>query len=64
MKIIVEIEYFEDIPDPAHRYMASISEGDYKATVVVAESIASCFKELGTSMWVLDDFKSKQKPNP
>lgn len=64
MIITVEITYTKDIPDPEQRYLAQILEGDYKGTIITAESISSCFKELGISMFVLDDFKSKQKPQP
>jgi len=61
MKIEVEIEYFADIAevDPKQAYMASISEGDYKGTVVTAESVAECFRQLGISIMVLDDFRSR-----
>lgn len=64
MKITVEIFYADDVPELSQRYVAPISEGDYKAMVVTGSSISDCFKELSISMFILDDFKAKQRPNP
>jgi|SRR5580765_2580236 len=59
-KITVEIMFDERIPEE-ERYCASIKEGIYKGTVVTGNSISDCFKELSVSMFVMDDYKSKNK---
>lgn len=56
--ITIEIEYFDDADLPEdHRYVACISEGEYKATVVTAGSVADCFKEIGISIFVMDEYR-------
>jgi hypothetical protein len=57
--IKVKIEFCENIPDEEQKYLASIDEGDYKGTIVTAESVAECFRQLGTSIMVLDDFRKR-----
>ncbi len=61
MKIEIEIEYFEDIAkvDSTQAYLALIKEGEYKNTTVTAGSVADCFKEIGISIFVLDEYRKK-----
>ena len=56
-KIIVEIDFDENIPEPKQRYTASVNDEVYKV-VVTGGSIAECFEQLAISMDCLD-FNSK-----
>lgn len=61
-KIVVDLR-FHDNPDlPAHaKWVASIKEGQYKGTVVSSNGPAGCFREISTSMAVMDKFRAESK---
>lgn len=61
-EVKVKIEWFDNDELPAdQKYVASISEGEYKHTVVTGISIADCFHQISISMDCIDDYK---KNNP
>jgi len=52
-KIIVRIDYAENIPDVSSRYVATINDDDYKI-VVSGKSITECFEQIAISMDCID----------
>lgn len=59
-KIVVNIFYIEDIPDPDFRYTAYILEGPYQLAVS-SDSVPGLFKEISLSMQVIDNYKAKNE---
>ena len=57
-KIVVNIYYDEDIPDPHQRYVAEICDEHYRGCVT-GDSIPSLFEILSYSMRSIDAYKVK-----
>lgn len=56
-EIKVTIEYYPEVT--GSQYMAYISEGEFANTIVTGETIAEVFKELGISLFVMQEFKQQ-----
>jgi len=54
--ITIEIEEYPELPD-GDKYLAVIREGEYKNIVVGGTSVSDCFKEIATSIFILDDYR-------
>lgn len=59
--ITIHLECDERLKENA--WTAFIDEGEYKNMLVAASTVGEAVREIGVSIWVLEQYLQSQKPN-